>query len=106
MPERDPELLVEDIRTACLKIQRFTDGMTKEAFLSNELVVDAVIRNLTVIGEAAQQMPESGRLSYPDVAWHQIAGMRNRIVHDYAGVDLEIVWVVITENIPELIKTL
>lgn len=106
MPKRDPAILIADMLDACAKIHRYTEGMSRESFLQDEKTIDAVIRNLTVIGEAAQQMPETDRNQYSDIQWHQITGMRNRIVHDYAGIDVEIVWQVITSNIPELKKDL
>lgn len=102
MPKRDPALLIEDMVNAGRKIQRYIQGLNQEAFIKDEKTIDAVIRNLMVIGEAAQQMPEDERLRYTQVPWGQIAGLRNRIVHDYAGVDLEIVWKVVSENIPDL----
>ena len=102
MPKRDPDLLVEDILAAIRKIDRFTAGMDQDLFRQDEKTVDAVVRNLEVVGEAAKQLPESFTARYPSVPWRQIAGLRNRIVHDYFGLDLEIIWQVIRHDLPQL----
>ena len=74
------------------KIFRYTAGLSFEDFCNNELVVDAVIRNFEIIGEAANRLPEDFKANHENIDWHRIRGFRNRIVHDYAGVDLGIVW--------------
>jgi uncharacterized protein with HEPN domain len=74
------------------------------AFLGDELVIDAVARNLEIIGEAARQLPEEFKQLHTQVHWTQIAGLRNRIVHDYFGLDLEIIWEIIQHDLPELEK--
>ncbi len=66
--------------------------MTYEEFVSNEIIIDAVIRNFEVIGEAANRLPDEFKDKYHEIDWHRIRGFRNRIVHDYAGIDFEIVW--------------
>lgn len=106
MSERDPALLVEDIREAIAKITRYCEGLTRDAFLADEKTCDAVIRNLEIVGEATRQMPQAVRDQHPEIPWHQMAGMRNRMVHDYAGVDLDIVWTVVTTSLPELAEQL
>jgi len=102
MPKRDPDLLVEDMLGAIRKIGRFTVGMDEETFRQDERTVDAVVRNLEILGEATKQLPEDFVARYPDVPWQQIAGLRNRIVHDYFGLDLEIIWQVIRHDLPPL----
>jgi len=106
MPKRDADLLVEDMLGAIRKIGRFTAGMDQEAFRQDERTVDAVVRNLEILGEATKQLPEDFLTRYPDVPWRQIAGLRNRIVHDYFGLDLEIVWQVIQLDLPPLLSHL
>ena len=91
MPKRNPTLLLEDILAAITKINRYIDGLDQAAFLNDDKTVDAVVRNLEIIGEASRQLPNEFKADYTDVPWHEIAGLRNRIVHDYMGVDLEIV---------------
>ena len=106
MSERDPALLVGDIRDALARIGRYVAGLDLDAFLADEKTADAVIRNLEIIGEASRRMPEDCRKLHPAVPWPQMAGLRNRIVHDYAGVDLAIVWEIVTRSLPELRKQL
>ena len=76
--------------------------MDHEAFLRDELVIDGVARNLEIIGEAVRQLPEEFRRVHSQIPWTQIAGLRNRIVHDYFGLDLEIIWEIIQHDLPEL----
>jgi uncharacterized protein with HEPN domain len=102
MSKRDAAVLLEDIRDAMRKVSDYVEGMDLAAFIADEKTVDAVVRNISVIGEAANQLPEEFRNRHPEIPWLQMAGMRNRIVHDYAGVDLEIVWRVISGSLPKL----
>jgi uncharacterized protein with HEPN domain len=102
MSKRDASLLLEDMREAMQKIARYVAGMDRDAFLADERTVDAVVRNVEIIGEAAKQLPEEFKMLHPLVPWAQMAGMRNRIVHDYAGVDLELVWEVVKRSLPDL----
>ena len=92
MPKRDADLLVEDMRAAINRVEPYTKGLNRETFLQDEKTIDAVVRNLEVLGEAARQMPEQFVNQHPGVPWRLIAGLRNRIVHDYFGLDLEIIW--------------
>lgn len=92
MPPRDWTHRVEDILESCEKIARYTAGMTEPEFLTNELVTDAVIRNLAIIGEAAAHVPDSVQEKYPEVPWNSMRGMRNILVHEYFGADLKRIW--------------
>jgi len=94
MSERTAEILLQDIIESGEKIFKYTLGFSFEEFRSNDLVIDAVIRNFEVIGEAANRLPDDFKELHPEIDWHRIKGFRNRIVHDYAGVDLNIVWVI------------
>jgi uncharacterized protein with HEPN domain len=102
MPKRDPDLLVEDMLASIHKIERYSSGMSQELFLQDEKTIDAVVRNLEILGEATRQLPEDFIAQHPDVPWRQIAGLRNRIVHDYFGLDLEMIWQVIRNDLPQL----
>lgn len=77
-------------------------GLTFDAFLADETVRRAFVRSLEIIGEAAKKVPEGFRASHPSVEWRAMAGMRDRLIHDYFGVDFELVWDVIRNRIPEL----
>ena len=102
MSKRDPQILVEDVRLAISKIERYIVGLNHDQFLADDLRKDAVARNLEIIGEAVRQMPDAFKQSHANVPWAQIAGLRNRIVHDYFGLDWEIIWHVIERELPEL----
>jgi len=102
MSKRDPFILLDDMVTALSRIERYRGDMTREQFLSDEKTVDAIVRNIEVIGEASRQLPPEFTESHESVPWHQMAGMRNRIVHDYFGIDVEIIWQVVIESLPAL----
>ena len=102
MPKRSPRLLLDDMLTAIGKIQRYVHGLDQTAFLNDEKTVDAVVRNLEIIGEASRQMPEDFRRTHVNVPWPKMAGLRNRIVHDYVGIDQEIVWHIIQNELAAL----
>jgi uncharacterized protein with HEPN domain len=102
MSKREPSLLLDDIRISLAKIKRYTTGLDEASFLADEKTIDAVVRNLEIIGEAAKQRPTEFKAQHPTIAWPQIAGLRNRIVHDYAGIDLKLVWNILKTAIPKL----
>ncbi|HEY2738031.1 MAG TPA: DUF86 domain-containing protein [Thermoanaerobaculia bacterium] len=102
MPKRDADLLVEDILEALRKINLYTAGMGQEEFRQDPKTIDAVIRNLEILGEAARQLPAEFIVRHPGIPWRQIAGLRNRVVHEYFAVDLEIVWQVIRDDLSQL----
>jgi uncharacterized protein with HEPN domain len=100
MSSRSSRLLVDDMWEAVCKIQRYTAGMSHSAFVGDEMATDAVIRNLEVIGEAANRLPEAFKKDHASVEWHKIVGLRHRIVHEYFGVDLDIVWRILEDDLP------
>ena len=102
MSKREPELLLKDIEESIKKIKVYTKGMSFEMFQNDDKTIDAVIRNFEIIGEAANRIPDEIKDKFTEVNWHRIRGFRNRIVHDYMGVDLEIIWEIIEKNIDEL----
>ena len=79
-----------------------SEGVALERFLDDPTLQRAFVRSLEIIGEAAKRVPESFRLQHPHVAWRAMAGMRDRLIHGYFGVDYALVWDVVTTRIPEL----
>jgi uncharacterized protein with HEPN domain len=101
MKRKNHKLFVEDMLEAIEKIERYIRGLTHETFVKNDMAVDAVIRNLEIIGEASRNIPEGLREKYPDIPWKRMIGLRNIAVHEYFGVDLGIIWEIISRNLPE-----
>lgn len=99
--KRSYRLFVEDILESVDKIERYVKGISYDNFVENEMIIDAVIRNLEVIGEASKNIPENIREQYTTIPWRRIIGLRNIMIHGYFGIDLSIIWEIITKNLPE-----
>jgi uncharacterized protein with HEPN domain len=97
---RDFQVYVEDIIEAIDSIQAYTKGLTYEKFSCDKKTIDAVIRNFEIIGEATKQMPLAVRQEYSKVPWREMAGMRDKLIHGYFGVQLDVVWKTVKERIP------
>ncbi|MGB9776097.1 MAG: DUF86 domain-containing protein [Anaerolineae bacterium] len=95
-------LYLRDILQQMNDALEFVQGMTYEQFLQDKKTINAVLRSLEVMGEAAKNVPERIRTQYPDIPWRERAGMRDKVIHFYFGVDPEIVWSVVKERIPEI----
>jgi uncharacterized protein with HEPN domain len=106
MSKRDPSLLVEDIINSADKILEYTNNLSFDEFTKDGKTIDAVIRNFEIIGEAANRLPEDFKNVHSNIDWHRIRGFRNRIVHDYFGIDYSIVWEIKESFLPNLILTL
>jgi uncharacterized protein with HEPN domain len=106
MSKRSPDLLILDIIESAQKILDYTKGLTYEEFKSDSMRVDAVIRNFEIIGEAANRLPDQIKDELPNIDWHKIRGFRNRVAHDYMGINYFIVWQIREEFLPELIDIL
>jgi uncharacterized protein with HEPN domain len=101
-PGRDAADYLHDMVEYAEKAERFLGGAELEAFRSDEKAVLAVIRALEVIGEAAKNIPSEFRQQHPDIPWEDAAGMRDVLAHAYFGVDVEVVWRTVREDIPRL----
>ena len=99
---RDYKVYLDDILTAARKVRRFSEGKTRDSLASDEKTFDAVVRNLEIIGEAIKKVPDEVRNAHPEVEWQKIAGLRDILIHEYFGIDLEIIWDVIQNKIPDL----
>jgi uncharacterized protein with HEPN domain len=100
--QRELKTYFDDIITAINKIEKYTKDMTKEDLTKNELVQDAVVRNLEVIGEAVKKIPDNVRDTYEEIPWKKIAGLRDILIHEYFGVNMNIVWDVIDNKLQPL----
>lgn len=99
---RDYRDYLQDMLTAIDEVAEFTEGISFEAFTQDRKTVNAVVRSLEVLGEAAKSIPEDLRANAPGVPWKYMAGMRDKLIHRYFGVDLSIVWTVVKDELPPL----
>ena len=99
---RDSRIYLEDILAAAAKIRSYVGTMGADEFLRDGKTVDAVVRNLEIIGEAVKQLPDAVRAQEPGIEWQKIAGLRDILIHAYARVDLDIIWDVVANKLPEL----
>jgi uncharacterized protein with HEPN domain len=93
---------IQDIAEAMDKAMKFVEGMSYEDFVKDDRTVFAVIRALEIIGEAVKNIPQEFRVEHPEIPWRDMAGMRDKLVHEYFGVKLEVIWKTIKEEIPPL----
>ncbi len=99
---RDYNAYLKDILDAIRKIENYTKAISFDDFVENELITDGVVRNLEVIGEAVKNIPEDVKDKKPEVEWEKIAGLRDILIHDYFGIDEDIVWDTVKNKLPEL----
>jgi len=99
---RDYKVYLDDILEAIDKIRTYTAGMSADSFAADSKTFDAVLRNLEVIGEAVKRIPDEIRLQHQQVEWKKIAGLRDILIHQYFGIDAEIIWDVVHNKLPEL----
>ncbi|MBI4669658.1 MAG: DUF86 domain-containing protein [Elusimicrobia bacterium] len=102
MSKRDFRLFVNDMLESINKIDKWTKNISFDSFTLNDMAVDAVIRNLEIIDEAAKQIPEEIRLKYPVIPWKKAAGFRDIAIHVYFDVDLQTIWTICTKSLPEI----
>lgn len=100
---RDYRLYLDDMRSAAEKVLRYTQGVDFARFMEDEKTFDAVVRNLEIIGEAAKHIPADVQARYPEVQWRRISGLRDIVVHEYFGIDEDILWDIVATQAPELL---
>ena len=99
---RNHTLFIQDILLAIERIESFIGGMDYDAFVEDDKTLSAVVRKLEIIGEAVKQLPEGFTQLHPNIPWKQIAGMRDKLIHFYFGVDPLLVWQTVQNRLPEL----
>jgi uncharacterized protein with HEPN domain len=104
--KKEPLIFIGHILECIELVEKYLKGKTKNNFLKSKQLQDSVIRRIEIIGEAVKNIPGSVKNDYPKIPWKEIAGMRDMLVHEYFGVDLELTWAVVKENIPELKKNI
>lgn len=100
--KRKSSFYIKDILDAITKIEEFTEGMGFEDFVADEKTSSAVIRKIEIIGEAAKQLPHEIRERFKEIPWQSMAKSRDKIIHFYHGIDYEIIWKIIKEDLPPL----
>ena len=98
---KEDKIYLEHIREALQDIVVYSSA-GHEAFLSERMRQDAILRKLEVIGQAVKNLSDRSKASHPEIPWKQIAGMRDKVIHDYFGVNLEMVWTVVERELPKL----
>ena len=106
MSERTDIEYLADTKEAVLRINAYTQDLTFEQFLEDKKTQDAVVRNLEVIGEAVKNISEESKSRFPQIPWKDLAGVRDKLIHHYFGVNFDIVWNIVKQELPELLSQL
>lgn len=105
MARNDIALLL-DMLLAAQKIVRFSENLTRETLVDEEMALSAIVREFQVIGEAGRMVSDETKAEHSQIQWQAISGLRNRVIHEYFRIDLDILWLTIQDDIPDLIKEL
>lgn len=100
--KKDDTAYLRHILDAIMRIEKYTSAVDENRFMADEVVQDATIRQLEIIGEAAKKISTETKGRYPDIEWKDITGMRDKLIHDYFGVDLDAVWDTVVNDLPKL----
>lgn len=103
---REWRFYVDDMIAFAVKVMAYTAGLDQSGFVANELVYDATLRNLELIGEAATHIPDEVRNAYPEIPWRMIIATRNRLIHGYLGVDDDTLWSIVRDDVPGLLASM
>lgn len=103
---KDDTIYIDHILKSINNILEYTSGLTKKNFIKNSLVQDAVIRNFEIIGEATKKVSNDFRQINSEIPWKEMAGMRDKLIHDYLGVDIDVIWQTIAQDLPVIKKLL
>ena len=106
MSRRDATVLIRDMIASCERIGRYIDGYDFLRFRNDDRTVDAVCRCLEILGEASKSVGDHPRRHDPSIPWQEIAALRNRIIHSYFSVDLNVVWTIASDEVPNLLTRL
>ncbi len=102
MPERDWALRIKDIHESLSRVIKYTQGMNIDKFFADQLIYDAVMRNLGIVGEAVKHVPDEIKEKHKDIPWKQIAGLRDFVIHEYFGIANNVIWDAIENDVPKL----
>lgn len=98
--KRDSRLYLDDIFDAIDKIENYVEGLSFEEFSADSKTVDAIVRNFEIIGEATKRIPLETKEKYPQIPWKLMAGTRDKLIHEYFGVNLQTLWKAVKEDLP------
>jgi uncharacterized protein with HEPN domain len=104
--KRDSRLYLDDILDAIEKIEKYVNGLTFEEFSQDSKTVDAIVRNFEIIGEATKHIPAETKGKHPRIPWKMMAGTRDKLIHEYFGVNLQVLWKAVKEDIPPLKRSI
>lgn len=105
-PAREWRFYIDDMISFAEKVVAYTDGLNQEGFVVSGLNYDATVRNLELIGEAATNIPDEIRQSYPQIPWRLVVATRNKLIHGYLGIDNDTLWSIIQSDVPALLTDL